>query len=165
MELHEFLNEQLAEVHRMADIAMQDLTDDVAHWQPPGTANNIAQLLAHMTFAEDRAIHVSIQGGVLLAEQGWGEKAGFSTERGAIWNKGWRLNLEPFFEYARQVHEAATSCVAGLSSADLDREAQWFNGPRSTGALLRGVIINHSLGHAGEISTLKGAQGLKGLPF
>jgi hypothetical protein len=165
MELREFLNDQLAEVHRMADIAMTDLTADVAHWQPPGTANTIAQLLAHMTNAEDRAIYVSIQGGTMLAQQGWAEKVGFSNERGAIWNKGWRLNLGPFFEYARQVHEAATRCVAGLSTADLDREVQWFNGPRSTGALLRGVIINHSLGHAGEISTIKGAQGLKGLPF
>ena len=165
MDLRQFLNDQLAEVHRMADIAMTDLTDEVAHWQPSGTANTIAQLLAHMTTAEDRIIHVSIQGGRLLAEQGWAEKCGFSTERGAIWNRGWRLNLQPFFEYARQVHEAAVSCVAGLSEADLDRDAEWFQGPRPTGSLLRSVIINHSFGHAGEISSLKGAQGLKGLPF
>jgi hypothetical protein len=165
MELKEYLNDQLGEVHRMADIAMQDLTEHVAHWQPSGATNTIAQILAHMTFAEDRAIHVSIQGGTMLAEQGWAEKAGFSTERGAIWNKGWQLNLEPFYEYARQVHEAAIDCVGAMTPADLDKEVQWFNGPRSAGALLRGVIIHHSLGHAGEISALKGAQGLKGLPF
>jgi hypothetical protein len=31
--------------------------------------------------------------------------------------------------------------------------------------LLRTILINHALGHCGEISTLKGIQGLKGLPI
>ena len=51
-----------------------------------------------------------------------------------------------------------------LKEEDLDREVFWFGGANTVGGLLRMVVIHHQLLHSGEISTLKGLQGLKGLP-
>jgi hypothetical protein len=164
MEIIEYLNGSLVAVHNMMNIALQDLTPEVAQWQPTGTANTIAQLLAHMVGAEDRAINVSIKGGTTLGET-WGAKTGIPQERGGHWRKDWALNIDAFTDYTKAVQASAAECLAALTPADLDKEVQWFNGPNSTGGLIRMVVFNHPLLHSGEISALKGMQGLKGLPM
>ena len=164
MEIIEYLNGSLVAVHNMMNIALTDLTPEVRHWQPTGTANTIAQLVAHMVGAEDRAINVSIKGGSTLGET-WAAKTGIPQERGGQWRKDWSLNIDPFCEYTKAVQASATECLASLTAADLDKEVQWFNGPNTAGGLIRMVVLSHILLHSGEISTLKGLQGLKGLPM
>ena len=51
MEMLEYLRSSVKAVNEMVDNAMQDLTDDVVNFQPGGTANTIAQLLAHVSQA------------------------------------------------------------------------------------------------------------------
>jgi len=165
MDVIDYINGSLVTAHSMQDIALAELTDDVAHWQPTGTANSIAQLLAHMVSAEDRAVNLCIKGGQTLAEQGWGVKTGVPQERGGFWRKDWNLNIPEFRAYAKAVQASATELMASIMPADLDKEVQWFNGPNTAGGLIRMVVINHVLGHCGEVSALKGIQRLKGLPF
>lgn len=164
MEIIEYVNGSLVAVHNMVNIALQDLTPEVVQWQPTGTANTIAQLLAHLVGAEDRAINVSIKGGSTLGET-WAARTGIPQERGGQWRKDWTLNIDAFLEYAKAVQASATECLASLTPAGLDKEVQWFNGPNSTAGLIRMVVLHHPLLHSGEISALKGMQGLKGLPM
>ena len=164
MEIIEYLNGSLVSVHTMMNIALQDLSPEVAHWQPTGTANSIAQLLAHMVGAEDRAINVSIKGGATLGEI-WGAKTGIPQERGGHWRKDWALDIDAFSDYSKAVQASATECLATMTADDLNKEVQWFNGPNTTAGLLRQVVLKHPLLHSGEISALKGMQGLKGLPM
>jgi hypothetical protein len=150
----------------MGDIALSELTPDVAHYSAGGTTNTIAQLLAHMTIGEDGAFNRNIKGGSRLIESdGWAEKVGIPLERGAVWGKDWKLNIEAFTEYREAVKASADAYLATMDLADLDKPVEWFNGPRPAHEVIQIVVINHLLGHAGEISTLKGIQGLKGLPF
>lgn len=166
MDLKEYLIADLEDAHRMVDIALDDLTPEVAHFEPGGTANTIAQLLCHVTMGEDNAINRVIQGGQSILEaEGWYTKTGIPEGRGAIWQKGWTLNLDAFREYREKVKASGNAFIKDVDISGLDREVEWFNGPRPASSLLQLVVIHHILGHAGEISALKGVQGLKGLPF
>jgi len=84
-----------------------------------------------------------------------------------IWQReGWRLNLPAFDEFRREVAASALRLVDAMSEAELDREASWIRGPERPVAMLwQTIFINHGLGHCGEISAIKGMQGLKGLPI
>jgi hypothetical protein len=167
VELKDYLAANLDDAHRMANIALDALTDEVAHYRGSDTVNSIAQILAHMTMGEDGLIHRTIQGGQRLFEtQGWESKTGIPSGQGLVWqDKLWRLNLPAFAEYQAAVQEAASACVRSLSQADLEREVVFGPFTRPVADQLRGIVIHHLLGHSGEISALKGVQGLKGLPF
>jgi uncharacterized protein YdgA (DUF945 family) len=75
------------------------------------------------------------------------------------------LNLLAFREYQQTVQAAADEWLSTTQPADLEREVTHGPFNRPIAAQLRGTVIHHMLGHCGEISALKGVQGLKGLPF
>ena len=54
--------------------------------------------------------------------------------------------------------------LAGLTPEELDRKVTTFMGELPVGAVLA-LFIGHQAHHLGEVSALKGAQGVKGLPF
>jgi hypothetical protein len=166
LDLRESFLISLNDAHRMGDIALEELTPEVAHFDAGGTTNTIAQLLAHLTVGEDGGFNRMIMGGERLIEtNGWAEKIGIPLERGAVWGKEWRLNIDAFREYREGVKLSASKYIETMDLADLDKEVEAFNGPRPIHNIIQIVVVNHMLGHAGEISTLKGIQGLKGLPF
>lgn len=150
----------------MGDIALEGLTPEVAHFDAGGTTNTIAQLMAHMTIGEDGGFNRFLQGKDRIIEtNGWAEKIGIPLERGAVWGKDWKLKIDAFREYRELVKQSASSYLETMDLADLDREVEAFAGPRPAHNIIQIIVINHMLGHSGEISTLKGIQGLKGLPF
>ena len=57
MDEREVIIEEMADGHRMLDASMSDLTSEIAHWQPGGTANSIASILAHTVIVEDEAVN------------------------------------------------------------------------------------------------------------
>ena len=166
MELMDFVKCGFVDAHRNIGFAMDDLMEEVAHWQPPGTANSIASILAHVVRGEDAVINRSVNGGETLFDSGgWAAKTGIPSEISAIWEPSWRLNIAAFKDYLAAVSESADSCVAGLTAADLDREVPYGQSPQSMGFVLRRMVVTHMIGHAGEMSALKGMQGLNGLPM
>jgi hypothetical protein len=176
MDVLDYIKGSIADAHRFNDIAASELTEEIGLWQPSGTANTIQALVAHMTTGEDNAINRAIRNGEKLSEpgasnsslfvsKGWSKELGIPPERGGQWTKGWNLNLDAFQAYRKAVHKETDAWLETLAEDDLDREVFWFNGPNTVGGLLRMVVIHHQLLHSGEISTLKGLQGLKGLPM
>lgn len=166
MDLRESFLYALNDAHRMGDIALEDLTPEVAHFDAGGTTNTIAQLMAHLTIGEDGGFNRMLKGGERLIDtNGWAQKAGIPLERGAVWGKEWRLDIDAFREYREAVKQSAVNYIETMDLADLDKEVEAFNGPRPVHNIIQIIVVNHMLGHAGEISTLKGIQGLKGLPF
>jgi uncharacterized damage-inducible protein DinB len=167
MELLEYLRTSVKTVNDMVETAMQDLTDEVVNFHAGGTSNTIAQLLAHMVSGQDLLINDRISGGQSLHESGWAAKTGIPLERPLIWERdGWKLDLAGFDAYRREIAARVESTFAALTPADLDRDIDWLRGIRRPLPLMtQTVFINHGMGHCGEISTLKGIQGLKGLPI
>ena len=169
MQTLEFIRTSVDAVNAMVGTAMEDLTDEVVNYHPGGTANTIAQLLAHLVTGQDLLINdkLIVGGGTPLHDSGWAAKTGIPLERRLIWQReAWRLNLPAFDEFRLAVAESATRLVTSLNESDLDRPASWIRGPERPVALLfQAIYINHGLGHCGEISAIKGMQGLKGLPI
>jgi uncharacterized damage-inducible protein DinB len=167
MELLDYLRTSVEAVNDMVDTAMQDLTDEVVNYHAGGTSNTIAQLLAHVISGQDLLINEKIGGGRSLHETGWAEKTGIPLDRPQIWQRAaWKLDLAGFDAYRREVARCAEETYAALTPVDLDREIAWVRGPNRPLALMtQAIFVNHGLGHCGEISSLKGVQGLKGLPI
>ena len=167
MELLEYLRTSVKAVDEMVETAMQDLTDEVVNFEPGGTSNTIAQLLAHMVSGQDAVINERIGGGRSLHESGWAEKTGIPLDRPQIWQRdAWKLNLAGFDAYRKEVAQRSEAAFEAIKPEDLDREIEWARGPsRSLSTTMQVIFINHGMGHCGEISAIKGMQGLEGLPF
>jgi uncharacterized damage-inducible protein DinB len=167
MELIDFIRSQCESALGMLEHSLQDLDDEIVHWQPGGTANSIGQILAHVVSGQDLLIGDKLQGGTALHASGWAAKTGIPADRTQIWVKdGWRLDLEGFKAYQAAVSAQSRAYLQSMTPADLEREVAWIRGPEQPiSRLLQVIFINHALGHCGEISALKGTRGLKGLPI
>ena len=94
----------------------------------------------------------------------WGElakKEGLGEDGAGIWSGDGNISLSAMQEYAKSLNESVNS----LSEADFDREVDTrFAGTQSVGWVLALTAV-HTATHTGEISAVKGMQGMKGLPF
>ena len=76
-----------------------------------------------------------------------------------------RLDLPAARAYAQAVYAATDAYLAGLTAEDLDRDVDLFGMSQSLGAALGNFVIGHCHDMMGEISCLKGLQGVRGYPF
>ena len=174
------LREQLGQAHAFLQVAMDDVTAEQAHWQPPGVANPIGATYAHVLLGEDAFIAM-LSGRQPLGADERARQAGLSelpplAAAGSIlplspdwhaWGRRVRVDLMALRSYGEAVQQASDDYLAGLKDEDLDApidlSAVGF-GERSLGWLLSGGLIGHLLSHWGEIVCLKGLQGSKGFP-
>jgi hypothetical protein len=79
-----------------------------------------------------------------------------------------KVDMKQMREYAKALYSASEEYVASLADKDLSREvdmSMFGMGKRKLGTVLGGLIIGHARDIMGEISAIKGIQGLKGYPF
>ena len=150
-------------------------TQDQAHWMPAGNAHSIAATYAHLILSEDGLINGMLQGKQPLAATSWAGKTGVDSmppqgsEGIADWSE-WagkvKVDLAAFAAFAAYhdaVAAATDAYVNGLSESDLDRQLETPLGSQSVNQMI-GIITSHLSLHGGEISAVKGLQGLKGYP-
>ena len=165
----EYVRRQLAAMRRQVDSAVQGTTDEQFNWLPPGATNSIAATFSHLLATEDFYIQTVLQGRPRLWDEAdWTARTGVNAPPGR--GQGWQearehvYELEPWLVYQTAVREATDRYLAGLSEEDLDREVNFIGGKRTVADVLCTLVV-HSAAHAGDIATLKGVQGVKGLPF
>lgn len=169
------LLEQLKEAHQWLEGTMEGVTDEVAAFMPPGKANPIAGTYAHVVMSEDFFVHGLLQGKKPLMEASWKDKTGASELQPTEWEKAYpawlkavKIDVAKIRAYAKAVYEESETYLASLTDSDLEREidmSMFGMGKRKTGSIIGGMIIGHARDIMGEISVLKGIQGLKGYPF
>ena len=76
-----------------------------------------------------------------------------------------RVDLPALHDYARTTAQTLQSWVASLTLEELERTIPTPIGDHSLGQFLEVFVIGHVNSHSGEISALKGCQGLKGYPW
>jgi hypothetical protein len=84
------------------------------------------------------------------------------------WLKEVKLDIKQFNEYAKAVFAATEEYVATLTEEDLEKEVNMSSfgmGSKKTYDFIANLISGHVYPIMGEISVLKGIQGLKGYPF
>jgi hypothetical protein len=174
-----FIREGAQLGHWLLDGTMADVTNEQAHYAPPGRANPIGATFAHLVCSEDMIVNGMLQQRPPLAASSHADKLGLSepmpmpgtpgwSEAYAAWARRVRVDLPAVKAYAAAVYEATDGYLAGLSDTDLDQELDLTGagfGKQKLGWVLNLLVLNHIGTETGEISALKGIQGARGYPF
>ena len=157
--------------HQLVESVMADVTPDQAHVASPGVAHSIAVIYAHSVIAEDDIINGMLRGGAPLYAGEWSSTAGVPAPQMNItpeWSRGLRVDLDALRQYSQAVSASSDAYLASLSPTDLDRVvdlSQAGLGQRTVAWILNTLVAGHLNNMAGELSCLKGLQGLQGYPF
>jgi uncharacterized damage-inducible protein DinB len=151
------------------NMALEGLTDEQFNWLPPNDLNPISALLFHIGSAEDFYIARAIGGGKLrFMTEGWAERTGVTEIPGP--RGGWSQFRERRFErekiqaYLAAVHATTDAYLDQLTEVELNREVTFLGAPGPVARVL-GAVLVHPVFHTGEISLIKGLQGVKGIPI
>jgi hypothetical protein len=168
------LADSLKNVHENLEGTMKDVTKEVAHFQPQGRALSIAAAYAHAVVSED-ALTSMMMKDKLLIEGEWGEKVGLSIPHPMMdgdweknftqWSKTVKMDLSKFQEYAKAVYKKSEDSCSSFSDTDLMEKKVAFMGEWTVGKFIVALLIQHGANLTGEISAIKGLQGLKGYPM
>lgn len=168
------LREGFGFTHMVVEGTMEGVTDEQAHWQPSGLAHSISSTYAHLVLGEDNVVHGMIQGTAPLSATTWDGKTGISempparSEAEGNWDK-WatsvRIDIAALREYAKAVYAATDAYLSSLTPEDLDRQIQAFGPDKQSINWMLMLVASHASNHIGEISAIKGIQGLRGYPF
>ena len=165
------LRANLADAHWLLEQVVGGLTDEQAHWVPPGTANTIAATYAHVVGSEDVFVHETLQRRSTLEQGDWRGRDGIRLavpRRGAdwfAWSRRVRIDLPAVRTYAAAVYAASDAYLAGLDPEMLVRAPDApLPGGQTLSWLVHNLLVQHAALHSGEIAVLRGMQGLQGLP-
>ena len=136
---------------------VSDLTQEQADWVPPGTASTIGAIYSHTITYVDFLVREICLG------QNYANLTG--PPPAEIMMQDVQVDLSALHEYAGKVRSAAQDWLSSLTPADLERMLETSVGELNLGQFLEAYIVWHINVHCGEISALKGCQGLKGYPW
>ena len=150
-----------------------DLTQEQADWTPPGIANPIGASYWHTVSSTDEIVCKWIRGEEPLRQtDGWQEKVLTVSvpepEHGGdylAYLREIRVDLPALHEYAQAIAADLQKWLSSLTPKDLERKLNTPIGEYSLAQTLETFVIWHINAHCGEISALKGCQGVKGYPF
>lgn len=164
-----FMGAQLKGAHELFAATLSGLTSEQAQRDAGGNTVPIAAHFGHVIVFEDMFVNGILKGGAPLltsATTGFSELPPQQPPWDA-WGRKVRVNMDQAMTYAMQVAASAEAYVAGLDDAALERPLDLSMlglGNQSVGSMLPVLVLNLQL-HTGEISCLKGLQGLKGYPI
>ena len=176
MSMSTLLRGQLAGAHQQLDAMVADVDAEQAHWAPPGKAHPIGALYAHILLYEDLILHFLVQGQSPLFLSAWAGKVGVDTlpplpnpETGGVdwfdWARRAHFDLGQLRDYGQAVYAASDATLAALGDEELARPVDlgWIGlGQPPLRWVIEVFTIAHTYAHTGEISCVKGLQGLRG---
>jgi hypothetical protein len=147
------------------------VTGEVANGGRTAATGSVGSAMAHVAVAEDGVVQLMMQGKPPLYTTEWLGRTGisdpqmFNTE---AWKESVQVEPEALAAYRDAVFAATGAYVQSLSESDLDRSVDLSAaglGTQTIGWMLVNLVAGHLSNLTGEISTLKGLQGLTGYPF
>ena len=135
-----------------------DLTQEQADWRPPGKASCIGSIYWHtLTYVDFFVQNYCIED---MRQPETAESC-----PAELWMRDVQVDLSELHAYADQVRSTAQNWLSTLTPADLERRRHTTVGEMNEGQMVELFIVWHINAHCGEISALKGCQGLKGYPW
>lgn len=161
------VRQQMTEMHRYLELAIGDCPPDLLATQLPGaTINSIGAIYAHTIFSEDGMLNVLVRGEAPIYHKGgWAQKIRIEMPQGGL-ERDWDVNMDLglFRQYAEDVHRSMDEYLASATDADWGRIVEpGFGPPMPVSTLLGNALLWRVATHQGEISALKGVQGMNGL--
>lgn len=158
--------------HQWYEGTIADLAPDAANSVPPGEAQPIGYVAAHILHCEDVMINSVIQGKPSIWERdGWGAKTGISSlalDQPNEQARAYRCDPLKLQAYAADVFKSTEAYFDSLRGEDLDKDVDLSAanmGTMGLGQFLLTMLLGNNYAHTGEISALKGTLGSKGYPF
>lgn len=169
MDARDLLRQQFQQTHQFLDMTVADCTPETLARRLDGsTIGSVGSIYAHVVVSEDAMVSMAKGGQPLLETGDWKSKTGIQSaqpRQDEEWQKV-QIELPAFREYAQAVFQSTDDYLANASEADLSRELDLQQlGKQPAIMFVGGIGLSHVAQHWGEIAALKGAQGLKGLPF
>lgn len=176
----DLLRKQVQMANGMLEGVIAGITSEHVHWIPPGIANPIGAQYAHVLIGKDGFIHMRMKGVAALFATTWADKIGMSElppmpnldakelPDWSEWARRVQIDLPAMQEYAKAVYASIDEYLVSLTDANLENIvdlSHWGIGEVTHGWMLSMVLLNDTIAHTGEISCLKGLQGLQGYPF
>ena len=135
-----------------------DLTQEQADWRPPGIANTIGSIYSHiLTYVDYYVRNYYIEGKP--------QPVTVESRPAELWMQDVQVDLSELHQFASEVESTVQDWLSSLTPADLERRGDTTGGELSLAQGLELFVIWHINAHCGEISALKGCQGLKGYPW
>ena len=135
-----------------------DLTQEQADWRPPGTANSITAVYSHiLTYVDYGVQNYFIEGQP--------QPQTVESRPDELWLRDVQADLSELHTYADQVRSKAQEWLSSLTPEDLEPRVLTTAGEVNVGQAVALFLIWHINAHCGEISAIKGCQGLKGYPW
>jgi hypothetical protein len=135
-----------------------DLTQEQADWRPPGKANTIGSIYSHILTYVD----YYVRNYLIEAKP---QPVTVESRSAELWMQDVQVNLSELHAYAGQVRSTAQDWLSTVNPKDLERRELTTAGEINMAQALELFVIWHINAHCGEISALKGCQGLKGYPW
>jgi hypothetical protein len=168
----ELLTQQLKDAHQVFLGTLEGITNDQANFQPQGKALSVAAVWIHVVESED--LFLSAISNQPTIESTMASQTGISqpqpTENWAeaypVWAKSVKADVDQLMQYTKTVFENSEKYIATLQPQDLDQTKDLGQmGSATVLTIISGYMIGHCQSITGEISAIKGVQGLKGYPF
>ncbi len=175
----EMLRQSLQDAHQTLEETMQGVTTEVAHFQPQGKALPIGAAYTHVLVSEDILLQNWVRKEKSLLESGWNMKMGISEPHPAMdeqwgtnypsWVKSVKVDLPKLKAYGQAVYKQTDEFMTSLTDKDLVEMkvdlSSWGQGEWPLARFVIRYLLSHIDSLCGEISAVKGLQGLKGYPF
>jgi uncharacterized damage-inducible protein DinB len=150
------------------EAAVQDTdAETLARKLPGATVGPIGEIYGHTLHNEDWAFNQLIQGkDMLLKSEGWAGRLGLDPNaKDHDWNAVARDHFGELREYGKAVTAATDAFLDSIADEDLSKPIDFFGRKETMGWVIADTVLVHISFHSGEVASLKGVMGLKGLPW
>ena len=154
----ELLQYSLDTAFGILSLVTADLTQEQVDWQPPGVVNTIGSIYSHILNYVDWFVQ-----DICIDQKPFPE----SVEDGLkeLGMRHVQADVAALHKNAGTVLEKAKGWLSSLTPDDLDIIRNTTIGELNQGQMVEAYVTWHVNVHCGEISALKGCQGLKGYPW
>lgn len=162
----ELLRFMFGQAHQYLEGTMMGVTDEVAQFEA-GQASNILGQYAHIVTSEDWLINIKAGGSSpVMMRTNPGFQAPPPPTGWNVWAREQTIDRAALHAYAQEVYAATDAFLAAADDSILTNPVDMSEvgfGTVPTMDVLNLALLNAGA-HCGEISTLKGLQGLQGYP-
>jgi len=168
----QLLREQFASAHETQEATMSDVNAKAADFAETGKALPVGAAYAHLVVSEDMLLAGMITHSTPLSADN--ALTGLSTPMPSMsewdkheeWVRTVKVDVPKMQAFAKKVYKQTDDYLATLKDSDLENEVEIPGmGKKTLSFLLTNFLLLHIANLTGEISAVKGVQGLKGYPF
>lgn len=170
MDFKAYVESQFQFTHGTMEQVVADL-GDLLNKPMAGNVHSPGAIYAHAVISEDFIVNgIAMGAAPLFISGGWAEKTGVPAPSAPRQTDEWaasiNMNLAAFREYAAAVYANTSKVIAEMPEAKAVEVIDTpFGSKQPRLEFVANLGVCHAWGHLGEIAALKGAHGLKGLPF